>query len=145
MYTIWRGSEFIYVGMGGRGIAGTDEKMKDGLRGRLKQHESGDRSGDKFCVYVFDRLLLCDLTRQQIEDAASGKISLDHEVRAFVHKYLSYRYILTTDRPDGTAAGRVAEALEKQIQHEELGGQLPLLNPARTRPPATDVRHSSVR
>jgi hypothetical protein len=53
IYTIWnvRG-ELVYVGIAGRNMAGK------GLRGRLKSHYQGRRSGDQFCVYVSDRYVL---------------------------------------------------------------------------------------
>lgn len=42
VYTIWQGSELIYAG----------------LYSRLSSHWAGRRSGDQFCVYVADRLVL---------------------------------------------------------------------------------------
>ena len=59
VYTVWdRGGQFIYVGMSGRGYQGVSRPGSDGPWGRLSSHASGRRSGDQFCVYVSDRLVL---------------------------------------------------------------------------------------
>jgi hypothetical protein len=62
VYTIWDSSGgFIYAGMSGRSITDTtppQEQRPLGLYTRLHSHASGRRSGDQFCVYVADRLLL---------------------------------------------------------------------------------------
>ena len=128
VYSVWRGDEFIYVGISGRGMRATSEtvdnlttKPQKGLWGRLSAHANGRRSGDQFCIYVFDRLLLPNLTREQIERAATGQLSLDGLVRNFIRESLGYRFALTTD-------SRAAETIERHIQREGLNGQLPLLN-----------------
>ena len=57
VYTVWnRSGQFIYVGMAGRGE--TSAARGSGPFGRLNSHASGRRSGDQFCVYVCDRLVL---------------------------------------------------------------------------------------
>jgi hypothetical protein len=64
VYTIWhRDGRFIYVGMSGRNIT-TDTAPRNrphGLHTRLNSHFSGRRSGDQFCVYVADYLVLGSL------------------------------------------------------------------------------------
>ena len=51
VYTVWRrSSDFIYVGIAGRGE--TSSARGFGPFGRLASHASGRRSGDQFCVYV---------------------------------------------------------------------------------------------
>jgi hypothetical protein len=57
LYTIWRGDEFIYVGMAGRSALSNLSSRQaaggtSGLRSRLRSHASGRRSGDQFCIYV---------------------------------------------------------------------------------------------
>jgi hypothetical protein len=47
----------------------------------LASHASGRRSGDQFCIYVFDRLVLPTLGRQQIQNAARGQLPLDSLTR----------------------------------------------------------------
>jgi hypothetical protein len=72
VYTVWDGDELIYVGMGGRAVGpsadanGPASSKLSGLRSRLASHASGRRSGDQFCIYVFDRLVLPTLSLQQI-------------------------------------------------------------------------------
>jgi hypothetical protein len=57
VYTVWdRSGQLVYVGMAGRGE--TTAARGPGPFGRLNSHASGRRSGDQFCVYVCDRLVL---------------------------------------------------------------------------------------
>jgi hypothetical protein len=64
-YSIWRDEQLVYVGVAGRALdpakVATLRQKKGrprGLYDRLKSHASGRRSGDQFCVYVCDRLVL---------------------------------------------------------------------------------------
>jgi hypothetical protein len=69
VYTVWHNDgRFIYVGMSGRGITAETIRRNtpQGLYTRLQSHASGRRSGDQFCVYVADRLVLPTLTQQDI-------------------------------------------------------------------------------
>src|SRR5690242_12451404 len=72
VYAVWRGAELIYVGMAGRAAG-----QKSGLRGRLVSHTNGRRSGDQFCVYICDRLVVPHLTKEQLAQVADGSLSLD--------------------------------------------------------------------
>jgi len=121
VYTIWHDDgRFIYVGMSGRGI--TAETKPQGLCTRLQSHASGRRSGDQFCVYVADRLVLPTLTQQDIADIASGRHQLDAFVRRYIHENLSYRFVML---PDGAAAYTVETAIKSgKWEHGR-----PLLNP----------------
>jgi hypothetical protein len=77
VYTIWHNDgRFIYVGMSGRGI--TAGRQSTGIRPRhllctAPKRASGRRSGDQFCLYVADRLVLPTLSRQDIAAIASGR------------------------------------------------------------------------
>jgi hypothetical protein len=65
VYTIWdKAGRFIYVGMSGRGITAETVRRNSplGIYTRLHSHASGRRSGDQFCVYVADRLVLPTLS-----------------------------------------------------------------------------------
>ena len=75
VYTIWnREGSFIYVGMSGRSFIGeTEGKGKAGPWGRLNSHSCGRRSGDQFCVYVADRLVLPTL-HNRISEIAEGSL-----------------------------------------------------------------------
>jgi hypothetical protein len=129
-YTVWREDQLVYVGMAGGAVGRraaanvpTSGPPK-GLRGRLALHASGRRAGDQFCVYVFDRLVLVTLSRQQIEDAARGQLSLDRLTRELIWQSLSYRFTLLQD-------AATARDVETQIKRKGLTGQPPLFNPAR--------------
>jgi hypothetical protein len=128
VYTVWHGDELIYVGMGGRSLPKAVEgdampvKGPKGLRDRLRSHTSGRRSGDQFCIYVFDRLVLPHLTDDEIKRAAVGKLNLDKKTQEYIHANLSYRYCVLDD-------GKAALALERLIRKGALSGQRPLLNP----------------
>ena len=96
VYTIWRGDEFVYVGVAGRNLdLAVEHKRMRGVRDRLDSHRSGRRSGDQFAVYVCDRLVLPTLSREQIELIVAGELSLDALTRVYIHKNLSYRFAAT--------------------------------------------------
>src|SRR5215471_5620178 len=48
-----------------------------GLYTRLHSHASGRRSGDQFCVYVADRLVLPSLSQEEIASIASARHQMD--------------------------------------------------------------------
>lgn len=129
-YTIWRGKQLIYVGMAGRSmteamIAARREEeptAKIGLASRLASHASGRRSGDQFCVYVGDRLVLPTLAPDDLAAIATGERSFDSLIRSFIRENLSYRFI-------ETPSGEVAYLVERQVQHGELDCGKPFLNP----------------
>jgi hypothetical protein len=129
VYTVWDDDLLVYVGMAGRGLpAGSHESDKAlastkarGLRDRLNSHALGRRSGDQFCVYVFDRLVLPTLSQTEIMATANGQLSLDTLTRRYIHDRLSYRFVVTDD-------GKAALSLERQVQRGALG-ERPLLNP----------------
>jgi hypothetical protein len=127
VYTIWhKDSRFIYVGMSGRGI--TPETIRrstrQGLYTRLHSHASGRRSGDQFCVYVADRLVLPTLSQEDIASIASGRHQLDAFVRRYIHENLSYRFVMM---PDGAGAYTV----EAAIKTGDWEHGRPFLNPGR--------------
>jgi hypothetical protein len=111
--------------MSGRSITNTTEAplRRFGLWTRLDSHAGARRSGDQFCVYVADRLVLPTLTPDDIEQIASGRHRFDAFVRRYIHQHLSYRFLIV---PDGVAA-RAAEAT---IRSGAWDFGRPLLNPA---------------
>jgi hypothetical protein len=117
---------FIYVGMSGRGITAETVRRNtpQGLYTRLQSHASGRRSGDQLCVYVADRLVLPNLSQQDIAAIASGRHQMDAFVRRYIHENLSYRFVML---PDGAAAYTVEAAIKSgKWEHGR-----PLLNPGR--------------
>ena len=128
VYTIWDNDTLVYVGMSGRGRTAdqlSEEKTtgrRVGLWTRLNSHASGRRSGDQFCVYVADRLVLPMLTAGDIELIAAGALRLDDLVRTHIRERMSFRFTVT---PDGGSA----TALESKLRSGALGAT-PYLNPA---------------
>ena len=136
LYSIWRGEEFIYIGIGGRNseekLRAAKEKTKlCGLADRLTSHAHGRRSGDQFCVYVADRLVLPTLTPDHVQEIASGLLSFDALVRSYIHEHLSYRYFAF----DGltTSEQETAYRLERRVQAGATSLGRPLLNPQKAR------------
>jgi hypothetical protein len=127
VYTIWdRASRFIYVGMSGRGITADTARRNTpfGIYTRLHSHASGRRSGDQFCVYVADRLVLPTLSPDDINAIGSGRHQMDAFVRRYIHDNLSFRFSML---PNGTAA----YAVESAIKSGEWDHGRPLLNPTK--------------
>jgi hypothetical protein len=128
VYTVWRGDQFIYVGMAGRGLdeagirAHAQNGARKGLADRLNSHASGRRSGDQFCVYVSDRLVLPTLTPDEIQLIGRGELSLDMKVREFVRRELQFRFVVTRD-------GAEAAEVERAVRAGALGAGKPFLNP----------------
>lgn len=111
VYTIWKGDRFLYVGM-----------AKESLRKRLKSHASGHRGGDQFCIYVCDRLVLKNLTLEEICAVISGVLSLNKPTKKYIQQHLSYRFVEMEDKDS-------AHALELRILTDGLpGAGLPELN-----------------
>ena len=118
LYTIWQGEQFLYVGMAGRGTG-----TRSLLPGRLDSHASGCRSGDQFCIYVCDRLIVPRLTCDQLKQVGDGQLSLDALTRQYVRERLSFRFVATTD-------GLAALSVERNIKrHGLLQIGKPFLNP----------------
>ena len=110
VYLIYQEGRWIYIGM----------SFKN-LQGRLSQHASGRRSGDQFCVYVGDRLVMPKLGIDQMKGVFSGAYSLDDAIKEFVRSQLSYRYLVVADDP-------TARAVEKHGLEIAKGQGADLLN-----------------
>ena len=125
VYATWDGTTLVYVGMSGRGMTVDTPRRATplGLFTRLASHASGRRSGDQFCVYVADRLMLPKLTAEDIAGIAEAKISFDERVMSYVLERLAFRFLVVPD-------GRTALRLEQRLKEGALGTR-PLLNPAR--------------
>jgi hypothetical protein len=79
VYTIWhKDGRFIYVGMSGRGITA----------GTIQRNTPQGSSGDQFCVYVADRLVLPTLSQEDITAIGSGR----HQMDAFVRRYIHFAF-----------------------------------------------------
>src|ERR1035438_3771973 len=104
VYTIWKASQFLYVGIAGRGLDPTtsQDRMR-GLKDRLDSHWRGRRSGDQFAVYVFDRFLVPNLTEEQRLQFERGELRGDILTRQFIQTHLSYRFRVTASYTEAIA------------------------------------------
>lgn len=130
LYSIWHGSEFIYVGMSGRGL--TEDHLKSladagarkkALYSRLDSHASGRRSGDQFCLYICDHYVVPKLSSVDLIRVGDGTISLDTLTRKFIREELTYRFVQVPN-------GSIALSLEGFIKASGLNGLRPKLNPS---------------
>ena len=119
IYTVFLDdTEFIYVGIGG--LAGKSVHERN-PRSRLKQHTSGLRSGDQFCIYIQDFYVIPTLIGA---DYVPVKGYLDKLTKQFIQTRLSYRYVVVqTDDSD-----KVVRRLERDIQAGVKGYPKPTLN-----------------
>ena len=124
VYAIWNEEQLLYCGMSGREIekAVSSGKKKYGLVTRLHSHASGRLSGDQFCVYIANRLVIPSLQQSDLPKFESGEMKLDHLTKSYIHDHLEYQYVLV----DSSAE---AYAVEIRARNGELLGQKPLLNP----------------
>jgi hypothetical protein len=120
VYTIWRrDGAFLYVGMAGR--SGSRSPDSKGPYGRLEAHASGKRSGNQFCIYVCDRLVLPRLGNR-LSEIGDGKLLLDDETRSYIRAELGFRW-QTSQSPTH------AWALEDAIKCGQVGpAGKPILN-----------------
>ena len=123
VYAIWEGDLLVYCGMSGRGIESASDKRKYGLITRLSSHASGRLSGDQFCVYVANRLVIPQLTPDQLPRFATGELRLDALTRTYINDRFDYQF---------TCVETSAEAfgLEMRCRSGEIFGVKPLLNPS---------------
>ena len=112
-----------YCGMSGRGFEkALGSKAKLGLTTRLASHASGRLSGDQFCVYVANRLVIPSLKEDQLSQFADGELTLDLLTRQYIRDRLEYQFACV-----GTSAE--AFALEKRCRNGSVFAVKPLLNP----------------
>lgn len=124
VYAIWDGKTLIYCGMSGRGFnpENIPNKTKHGLVTRLQSHASGRLSGDQFCVYVANRLVIPAIQPKQLINFASGELSLDQLTKAYIHQRLDFQFTVTK-------TGAEAYSLEEECRLGLVFGVKPLLNP----------------
>lgn len=121
VYSIWnKNLEFIYIGMSGRGLGGGGGQRK-GPWGRINSHASGKRSGDQFCVYVHDFLVIHTL-HNRLEEVRKRTLSLDQATRSYIRENLGFRWV-------SAASGLEALRIERLIQRGKSTLGVPLLNP----------------
>ena len=115
IYTVFLDlKEFIYVGIGG--LSG-----KKDPRSRIRQHTSGLRSGDQFCIYIQDFYVIPLLFSQPY---VPKKGYLDQLTKEFIQKRLTYRYMVFQDED----SDKLVRKLEREIQSGCFQGIRPKLN-----------------
>lgn len=122
IYTVFLDqSEYIYVGIGG--LAGKTVKDRN-PRSRILQHSQGRRSGDQFCIYIQDFYVIPELIGSKY---TPKKGYLDQLTKDFIQSRLSYRYLVVqTEDSD-----QVVRRLERELQRDQHGYGVPLLNGTR--------------
>jgi hypothetical protein len=124
VYAVWDQQNLIYCGMSGREFekAVAAAKPRFGLVTRLASHASGRLSGDQFCVYVANRLVVPSITPDQLPKFASGELNLDKLTKAYIHERLEYQFAFTESSAQ-------AYQLERACRNGSKFGVKPLLNP----------------
>ncbi len=125
VYVIWDAKELIYCGMSGREIEKhtyTNSKKKYGLINRLNSHASGRLSGDQFCVYVANRIIIPSLDSAILKQFKDATMNLDKLTKKYVHERLEYQYALVESSSEAFAA-------EKLCRDGTVFGVKPYLNP----------------
>jgi hypothetical protein len=97
-------------------------RKRYGLITRLESHASGRLSGDQFCVYVANRLVIPSLVPEQLQKFASGELTLDVLTRSYIRERLEYQYACVK-------SSKEAYDLERQCRAGEIFGKRPVLNP----------------
>lgn len=125
VYAIWEKATLVYCGMSGRSFMKgvVPSKTKFGLVTRLASHAAGRLSGDQFCVYVANRLVIPSIVPEQLSKFRSGELRLDILTKRYIHERFEYQFT-TVDH------GVEAYALEMQCRLGVTFGVKPLLNPA---------------
>lgn len=122
IYAIWNGDELFYCGMSEHEIEKNQHKKKYGLVTRLDSHAIGRLSGDQFCVYVANRLVIPTLKQSDLPLFANGQLKLDTLTKRYIHEHLEYQYVLVDSSTE-------AYSVETEARSGKLFGQKPMLNP----------------
>lgn len=108
--------------MSGRGFQkALGGKAKLGLTTRLASHASGRLSGDQFCVYVANRLVIPALTAEQLSHFGSGQLTLDRLTRQYIRERLEYEFVYVETSAE-------AYDLERRCRDGSVFGVKPLVN-----------------
>jgi len=126
-YAVWNSEQLFYCGMSGRALekALEEGKRKYGLVTRLNSHAKGRLSGDQFCVYVANRLVIPNIPPEDLPKFASGELKLDILTKQFIHDHLDYQYMIVD-------SSKEAYEVEKKARCGLIFGMKPLLNPLGT-------------
>ena len=123
VYTIWEGDRFIYVGISGRDLHKKSKSKVRGLKQRLRAHWKGGLGGDQFAVYVFERIIAPQVTREQLDAMGEGNLTLIELNQDYIRTKLSYRFLVVDEYSE---AKKIEDAL-KSGKYDPPGK--PFLNP----------------
>jgi hypothetical protein len=99
------------------------KKKKYGLITRLASHASGRLSGDQFCVYVANRLVIPSLRHEELSKFSTGDHTLDRLTNADIHSRFDYQFAIVD-------SSKMAYEWEMKARKGLVFGVKPLLNPA---------------
>lgn len=124
VYAIWESELLVYCGMSGRGLTPESalQKKRHGLVTRLNSHASGRLSGDQFCVYVANRLVIPQLNVNHLSKFSTGELSLDALTKQYIYEKLDFQFAVTQ-------SGEDAFRLEAECRSGQIFGCKPKLNP----------------
>jgi len=124
IYIIWDDETLIYAGMSGRQIeqAIQNKKPKYGLITRLASHASGRLSGDQFCVYVANRIVIPSLSKEQLGKFESGELTLDYLTKKVIRGRLEYQFAIVDSSAEAYEG-------EKLVRQGTTFGKQPVFNP----------------
>jgi hypothetical protein len=111
--------------MSGRGlgrIVQAASKKEFGLLTRLRSHRDGRLSGDQFCVYVANRLVIPSLKASDLPRFHTGDLTLDDLTKDYIHSRLEYQFAVVQSDSE-------AYELERACCNGTELGVKPLLNP----------------
>ena len=108
--------------MSGRQVEQHGHKTRYGLVTRLNAHWNGRLSGDQFCVYVANRLVIPDLRSDELEMFRSGEITLDMLTRHYIRERFEFQHSVVNSSAN-------AHLLERHCREGVVFDQVPLLNP----------------
>ena len=125
MCAIWDGDTLLYCGIAGREFerAAATARRRCGLITRLTSHASGRLSGDQFCVYVANRVVVPPLTSEQLARLRTAELTLEELTRRYINERLKYQFAIVQSSAD-------AYVLERECRRGSTFGARPMLNPA---------------
>lgn len=124
VYAVWDGADLMYCGMSGREYekAVDLKRAKYGLITRLTSHASGRLSGDQFCVYVANRLVIPALKPEQLAQFGTGEMTLDQLTKKYITQRFEYQFAFCKSSAE-------AYSLERRCLDGSVFGVKPYLNP----------------
>lgn len=124
VYLIWQREQLMYCGVSGRGlnIGSSGGRSAAGLVTRLKSHWTGRLSGDQFCVYVANQLVIPNLTTSDLKCFADRSKTLDSLTRLYIHENFDYQFAIARSYSD-------ALRFEASCRSGHVFGMKPTLHP----------------